>query len=116
MIIFTRKNTPKLLHPYLDELNHLYDLYFKVMDLKRSRDLLTKWERLKAYPFVLYAYYMDIRFNLFTATKMFKDRPKELTFTARLKRYRTGTKEQQGISELLCDTYLDKVDPSGDHC
>jgi len=116
-MIFTEQNMPKQLYPYLGGLNSLYALYVQVMDLKRRKEQLDRWETFKAWGFVAYAYARDIAFNLVTGTRIFKDAPQEFTFTARLKRYRLGQdKEKIAIAELLCDQYLDQVDPSGDHC
>jgi hypothetical protein len=112
------QNTPfTALLPYLDEMNSLYHIYERVMELKRTRKELHPVMRAFAWIYVFYGYARDIGFNLFTASKIFNDRARELTFTARLKRYRRrGDKEQAAIAEFLCDQWLDMRDPSGDHC
>jgi hypothetical protein len=112
------KNTPfEALLPYLDSINNLYRVYVKVMQIKKNRDNLHAGWRVVAWIYVTYGYIRDIWFNLTTASKIFNDSAQELTFTARLKRYRKeGDKEQEAIAEFLCDQWLDQVDPSGDHC
>lgn len=113
----TKKNSPALLHPYLEEINSLYRVYVRVMDLKRARKDSGGMWRVKAWAYVLYGYVRDIVFNLTTASRIFNDSAQELTFTARLTRYRNGEdREKKAIAEWFCDTVLDKVDPSGDHC
>lgn len=112
------KNTPfTALLPYLDQINSLYHVYERVMYLKRLRDELHPLTRAFAWVYVFYGYIRDIGFNLFVAPKIFGDRARELTLTARLKRYRKeGTGENAAIAEFLCDQWLDQRDPSGDHC
>jgi hypothetical protein len=113
----TPDNSPSPLHPWLDALNALFVIYVRVMEMKRHRDQLRGRSRVAAYLYVAYGYARDVWFNLTTASRIFRDPPRELTVTARLKRYRkTGTKEQQALAEFLCDQVLDQADPDGDHC
>ncbi len=113
----TTQNSPAALHPWLKELNALYAIYAGVMALKRRRDQLHGRRRVGAYLYVAYGYVRDVWFNLTTASKIFNDRARELTVTARLKRYRkTGTKAQAALAEFLCDQVLDQADPDGEHC
>ena len=115
----TRENSPSLLHPYLEEINSLYQVYIKTMELKRRRDELGGIELIKAWAYVSYAYARDIWFNLTTASWMFRDAAQlsKLTFTARLRGYRLGRDlSKAAIAEFLCDHWLDQADPSGDHC
>ena len=113
----TVENSPKPLHPYLEEINSLYRVYVRVMDLKRRRDTIQGIELAPDYAYVAVAYLCDIWFNWTTGVKIFNDRARELMFTARLKRYRLGDdKAKAAIAEFLCDEWLDEVDPSGDHC
>jgi len=103
--------------PSLGWYDALYELYAQVMDYKRRRAELSGWKLAMAWGFVVYAYYRDMRFNFTTATAIFNDPAKELTVTARLKRYRkAGTQKQQALAEFLCDQVLDKGDPDGNHC
>lgn len=116
-MILAPYNTPTPLHPWLDELNALYAIYVNVMDLKRRRDDLRGLGRVWAYLYVAYGYACDVWFNLTTASKIFNDCARELTLTARFKRYRkSGTPEQAALAEFLCDQFLDQADPDGDHC
>ena len=113
----TKKNTPTQLHPYLDQINSLYEIYLNVMWLKKNRDKLSTFKTFTAWLYVFYGYLRDVGFNLWTGTKIFKDPPREFTFTARLKRYRNGNdKEKAAMAEFLCDSWLDQGDPDGDHC
>lgn len=117
-MILDRNNSPEALHPYLDEINDLYAIYLQVMHIKSIRDQLKGREKIMAWLYVAYGYAKDIYFNLVTATRIFKDPPRELTFTARLKRYRKGNAFpwREAIAAFLCDAILDQGDPSGDHC
>ena len=130
-MILTVRNTPLLLHPYLREINALYAIYIRVMDYKRRRADLTWAELAVARVYVGYGYVRDVWFNRTTATRIFRDRPRELTFTARLKRYRASVlripgdvfrpatpteQEHAAIAEFLCDKWLDQADPDGNHC
>ena len=113
----TAANTPSTFHPWLDELNGLYEVYVRVMVLKGLRDQLHGAALLKGYLYAGYGYARDVWFNLTTASKIFNDCARELTVTARLKRYRKhGTLAQQVLADFLCDKILDAVDPSGEHC
>ena len=115
----TRENSPSLLYPYLKEINSLYQIYLKAMELKRRRDELGGVELVAAWSYVGYAYVRDVCFNLTTASRMFRDAAQlpKLTFTARLRGYRLGRDlEKAAIAEFLCDHWLDQADPSGDHC
>ena len=116
-MILTTRNTPKVLHPYLDPINSLYNIYVRVMKIKKNRAKLNTFRTVKAWLYVFYGYARDMGFNWWTGTRIFKDLPREFTFTARLKRYRKGPdREKAGIAEFLCDTVLDAADPDGDHC
>jgi hypothetical protein len=113
----TTENSPKALHPYLKEINSLHRVYVRVMDIKRRRDSIHGIELVRNYAYVVWAYVRDIWFNCTTAAQLFKERAREGTFTARLKRYRKGDdKEKAALAEFLCDHWLDQDDPSGDHC
>ena len=121
-MILTVRNTPLLLHPYLPEINALYAIFIRVMDYKRRRADLTRAELVAAWIYTGYGYIRDVGFNLVTATRIFRDRPREFTFTARLKRYRVNPpatqteQERAAIAEFLCDEWLDQADPDGNHC
>lgn len=113
----TAQNTPAPLHPWLEELNSLYRVYLKVMVLKEQRDTLSHIELMGAWCYVGYGYVRDVWFNLTTASRIFNDRARELTLTARLIRYRHGTDQAKAaIAEYLCDQVLDQGDPDGNHC
>lgn len=115
-MILTTENTPAPLHLYLKELNALYRIYVRVMDLKRRRAEISGAELALDWLYVVYAYWRDVWFNLTTAARIFGEPAQELTFTARLKRYRQGNDEKAALAEFLCDQVLDEPDPSGNHC
>lgn len=114
--VLTKKNSPEPLHPFLPEINSLLAIYIRVMELKRTRHKMDKSQLMKAYLYLAYAYLRDVGFNWWTGTKMFKDLPREFTFTARLKRYRKALDEKAAIAEFICDFVLDQHDPDGNHC
>lgn len=112
----TKKNSPQPLHLYLPEINSLLGIYIRVMELKREREYLSKPKLISAYLYLAYGYLRDVGFNWWTGTKLFKDLPREFTFTARLKRYRERNDEKAAIAEFFCDFVLDQHDPDGEHC
>ncbi len=121
-MILASYNTPAPLHPWLDELNDLLAIYERVMDLKRRREALRWWRRPSAWAYVVYGYTRDVWFNVTVAADIFRDPARELTLTARLKRYRKtplvtpADRERAALAEFLCDQVLDKGDPDGNHC
>ena len=69
--------------------------------------------------FVAMAYLLDMAYQLTWGTILFLDFPRELTFTARLKRYRQGggyAVFQRRFAGWFCETLLNPYDPSGKHC
>lgn len=116
----TITNCPSALHPWLDELNELYQMYLKAMDYKRRRAELSRLELARAWAYVAWAWWRDGWFNLTTAADIFDDPAREWTFTARLKRYRRRPfeypAETVALAEFLCDQVLDQGDPDGNHC
>ena len=122
-------NTPADLHPYLDEVNWLYNMYKDVMAIKRRKlagDI--KWyEYPRLYAFVWWAWLCDVWFNVVIGSKIFKDPAQEFTFTARLKRYKkdydceltqfeTEWEWRANLACWICKELLNKEDPDGHHC
>ena len=71
---------------------------------------MTWAELVAAWVYVGYGYLRDVGFNLVTATRIFRDPPREITFTARMTRYRLGSnREHAAIAEFLCDEWLDQA-------
>jgi len=99
----------------------LFWLYRGVMYLKKNRDTLPPWQRYPAYLFVAIGYIADVAYQVIFGTTQFLDFPRELTFTARLKRYKYGSlltpvdlwRYEKALA--IC-TRLDPYDPSGGHC
>jgi hypothetical protein len=112
-------DVPEEMRPYLKEVNSLYDIFIQVMVYKELDSIgqLDRIERMKAYWFTFRGYLADVWFNWTTGTKMFKERPKELTFTARLIRHKkTGVGWQYGLAQWICEEMLNPKTPGGDHC
>lgn len=63
---------------------------------------------------------LDVLYNVVAGTILFLDPPRELTFTARLKRYRRGdrpvTSWRYRLATWICRELLNPHDPSGEHC
>jgi hypothetical protein len=69
-----------------------------------------------AFPIWAIAIGVDVGFNIFLATILFLDLPREFLLTDRLKRYRKGFGWRSRVAEWICDRVLDVFDPRGDHC
>lgn len=94
----------------------LFLWYKGVMWLKRQRDTneLDWYEKLWGYPFVYAGVFIDIFYNVVIATVKYRDLPKELLFTSRLKRYKAGEDGWRKVAaEYIC-SILNKYDEG--HC
>ena len=68
-------------------------------------------------PIVIVGILLDALVNIFIATFIFMDLPREFLMTSRMIRYRnTETGWRAKLSQLICDNLLDIFDPSGNHC
>lgn len=68
-------------------------------------------------PVVIVGILLDILVNIFIATFLFLDLPRELMMTNRMIRYRkTDCGWRSKLSAWICDNLLDIFDPSGNHC
>ncbi|HXF44865.1 MAG TPA: hypothetical protein VNK91_01985 [Burkholderiaceae bacterium] len=98
----------------------LWFLYRIVMWLKKRRDAIKARGRSwywAAYLVAFVGVVLDIVYNVVVGTVMFADLPRELTFTARLKRYRRGPLIWRWrLATWFCARLLNPYDPSGDHC
>ena len=100
----------------------LWFVYRVAMQLKRGAARLKAaggWKLALAYLFIALAYLLDLAYTLTVGTLLFLDPPRELTFTARLKRYRRGggyAVFQLRLADWFCETLLNPYDPSGKHC
>lgn len=109
----------------LNFMNHTLGLWFVyriAMWLKGAAAPLKAaggWKLWLAYLFIALAYLLDMAYTLIVGTILFLDPPRELTFTARLKRYRRGggyAVFQLRLADWFCEKLLNPYDPSGKHC
>lgn len=78
---------------------------------------LTTAIRLMALPVIACAYIVDALANIFIATAVFMEVPKEWLVTSRLHRYLlTRTDWRYTAAKWLCTQLLDPLDPTGRHC
>ncbi len=100
----------------------LWFIYRAVMWLKRGETALRRKGGIVlivAWFFVAIAYVLDMAYTLIWGTLMFLDLPRELTFTARLKRYQRDISYalfQRRLADFFCEELLNPYDPSGRHC
>lgn len=91
--------------------------YLAAMKLIRHRDQLHPVAKAHGYLFVIApGLIYDAFLNLFIATLIFVDLPKEVLLTARLKRYKRGSDGWRKTFALwICEHLLDQFDEGG-HC
>ena len=94
----------------------LWIFYLAVMNLKRAKDAgtLPRTALWFGYPVLFAGLLIDLFVNVFVATFIFLDLPRELTMTARLKRY---VRDQPGrwrakVALWFAHNLLDVFDPS----
>lgn len=93
--------------------------YVLVMGLYRAHlaNTLTGFTKLMAAPIVVIGYLMDVFSNIFLATIVFLELPREILVTTRLKRHISSSKGwRYDLAKTICDDLLDPFDPSGNHC
>jgi len=96
-----------------------WGFYVLVMGLYRAhlQQRLQGFVQVLAFPFVLVGWVMDVLANVFIASIIFVELPKELLVTDRLQRYKTTSfGYKYNLSCFICENLLDVFDPSGDHC
>jgi hypothetical protein len=103
----------------LASLYALWVFYLAVMNLKRAKDAgtLPRTALVFGYPLLIAGLLIDLFVNVFVASIIFLDLPRELTMTARLKRY---VREQPGtwrasVAIWFASNLLDAFDPGGKH-
>jgi len=71
-----------------------------------------------ASPFIVAAMCVDVFANIFIAPFVFFELPRELLVTTRLRKIIAGgsTAQNHMIAIWLCDSVLDPLDPTGNHC
>lgn len=68
-------------------------------------------------PFVLFGVALDVFANIFIASIVFWEPPREWLVTQRLTRYmKTELGPRKRIAEFVCTNMLDIFDPTGKHC
>lgn len=96
-----------------------WGLYVLVMGLYRAylNKQLTKLTICLGAPFLAIGLTFDVIANIFIATFVFAELPKEFLVTSRLTRYvNKDTGWRNKIANAICDNILDVFDPNGDHC
>ena len=97
----------------------LWIFYLAVMNLKRAQDAgtLPRTALVFGYPVLLAGLLIDLFVNVFVASIIFLDPPRELTMTARLKRYASEQPKtwRASVSVWFAANLLDVFDPSGKH-
>ena len=95
----------------------LWVFYLAVMALKRSRDegRLTGAPYVLAWPVLIVGYVLDFYVTVIPGTIVFLDRPREGTFTARLKRYAKQPGTWRFTLTVWFASLLDRFDPDGYH-
>lgn len=94
-------------------------LYILIMGIYRAHldKRLTKVTIALSLPFIALGYILDVVANIFVASVVFLELPKELYVTSRLQRYK---KQDLGwrtrLSNWICSNLLDVFDPTGSHC
>ena len=98
----------------------LWFFYLAVMCLKRAYDAgtISKPALFFGYPLLFVGLLIDLVVNLFVASPILLDPPRELTVTDKLGRLiRTQPNSWRGKSACwFCQMFLDVFDPSGKHC
>lgn len=94
-------------------------LYVLIMGIYRAHldKRLNKVTILLSLPFIALGYILDVLANIFVASILFLELPKELYVTTRLQRYKKqnlGWRTQ--LSSWICINLLDVFDPTGSHC
>ena len=96
-----------------------WGIYVLVMGVYRAHlsGRLGKIALILGLPIVVVGIILDIFVNIFIATFVFLDLPRELLMTNRMIRYRnTDAGWRAKLSQFICDHLLDIFDPSGNHC
>lgn len=92
--------------------------YLAVMHLSQNQDRasLPPSVKIHAYAALAVGYTLDLVLAWIIAPVLFLSIPKELTFTAALKRHKTAPNWRSGVATWICDRLLNPFDPLGRHC
>lgn len=96
-----------------------WTLYVLVMGFYRAHlnNRLTRFTKILSGPWVIVGVIFDASANIFIATFVFMELPREWLVTTRLTRYQTYPKGyKKKLAEYICDKLLDPFDPTGNHC
>lgn len=96
-----------------------WGLYVLIMGVYRAH--LAKrlnWATiLLSLPFLALGYILDVLANIFIASILFLEVPREWFVTTRLQRYNAQKSNWRSkLSKWICDNLLDVFDPTGSHC
>lgn len=97
----------------------LWLFYIAVMGLKRARDngTISRTALYLGYPILFIGYLLDIFVQVFIASVIFLDIPRDWTLTGRLKRYIAGPEGwRETVAIWFCQYLLNAFDPDGKHC
>lgn len=95
-----------------------YGLYALVMGVYRAHlaKRLSRVSYLLLGPWVALGYVVDVLTNITLASVVFVEVPREWLVTTRLQRYVGGTGWRKAMASWVCNTLLDPLDPTGEHC
>lgn len=94
---------------YMFVTTYLY--YLAIMNLRAHKDSISFSVKVFAIPIIVPGLLFDAALNIFVATVLFLDLPKEFLFTARLQRYRSeidGWRKE--IATFFCERLLNPFD------
>ena len=79
-----------------------------------------RWQLYAAYLWLAAGLVLDVVYNVVVGTILFLDLPRELTLTARLRRYRADASThidlRYRLATFICTRLLNPYDPGGSHC
>ena len=90
-------------------------LFIVTMAGKAAWPKLTTVPRVLIAPAALVALFLDVFFNIFIATILFRDLSREWTFTQRLERYKLDQSWRGHLARWICSNLLDPFQVGG-HC
>lgn len=92
--------------------------YLAIMNMQGKYKTMGKTAKAIGYKIAFVGILIDVFFNFVYGTVIFLDPPRELLFTARLKRYKYGeyASWRKKLAAFICEEFLDPYDPSGCHC
>ena len=96
----------------------LWGVYVLVMGLYRAHlsKRLGKVALVLSLPFVVLGFAMDFVANVFLASVIFLEPPREWLVTDRLQRHMTAAAWRGRLARWICSQLLDVFDPTGAHC